>query len=111
MTPTDGDATTGRTGQFLAYCRILISIPEFIRNLSRQDRPEDPKRLAVIISASALALGFLIVVSVLARQGCSAKPIDSGLAAFAGSLALILSGLAGYVHRKPDDPLPPGGAQ
>lgn len=103
--PMAGNGTTGRIGRFLEPLRSLAG---FIHNLCRQDRPEDPKRLAVIISASALALGFLGCVATISRLALVGKALDNGLLTFAAGVGVTLGGLAGFVHRKPDDPMPGG---
>ena len=107
MTPTEL-IHTGFLSRMIGPLRNLAC---FIRNLSRQDRPEDPKRLAVIISASALAAGFLILIGTISRLAFLGKPLDNGLLTFTAGVGVTLGGLAGYVHRKPDEVLPPGGGQ
>jgi hypothetical protein len=105
--------TTGRIGQFLARIRQLMgpveSIAEFCRNLVRQDKPEDPKRLVMLVSAGGLVMGWLKLAWAAAGQIQQGHDIASGVATTLGALALLIAGLAGYVHRKPDDPLPPDG--
>jgi hypothetical protein len=107
------DPTIGRTGRFLAYLRQFLgpaeSIAGFCRNLVRQDKPEDPKRLVMLVSAGGLVMGWLKLAWAAAGQIQQGHDIASGVATTLGALALLIAGLAGYVHRKPDDPLPPGG--
>ena len=94
MTPTDGPGTTGHIG----LCQGLI----------RQDCPQDPKRLAVIIGAVSLALGFLGVASGVVWQIFSKNGLGPGLVAALVATAGPLGAMVYGVHRKPDDPLPGG---
>ena len=105
-TPTENAPTIGRIGRFF-HLDALKTLAGFIRNLSRQDRPEDPKRLAVIVSSAALAAGFLILIGTISRLALIGKPLDGGLLTFTAGVGVTLGGLAGYVHRKPDSPLEP----
>lgn len=80
------------------------------RSLIRQDRPEDPKRYALVRSTQALLVAFLSLVA--ADVACILFPTNSrSLTAAAVTLTLGVGGsvavLAGAAHKKPDDPLPP----
>jgi hypothetical protein len=96
----------------LSPCESIQTTPTtriptgFLCRLVRQDCPEDPKRLGIIVATAALALGFLICTATISIQAFRAKPLDNGLLTFTAGVGLTLGGLAGAAHRKPDDPLP-----
>ena len=54
MTPTGGNGTTGRTGRF--------------EDLIRQDRPQDPKRWALIRGTQTVMGGFTVLCLAAAKQ-------------------------------------------
>ena len=85
---------TGHTGRF----DLLI----------RQDRPEDPKRWAVVRSTQGLLTGFLILCAASAYQIVTKGDIGGGTVAVLIGLGGSAAGLAGYAHKKPDDPMPGG---
>lgn len=85
---------------------------EQFNNLIRQDRPEDPKRYAVVRSSQSLFSGFLLMCAASAYEVIKYKDIgDNTLKAVLG-LAFILAALAGVTHAKTDtepNPEPPKG--
>jgi len=91
-----------------------VSEPSAFKDLIRQDRPQDPKRYAVVIASRGLLVGFLALVA--ADAVCIVCPSKTR-ALTAADVTLTLgigasvAGLAGYAHKKPDDPLPGGGDQ
>jgi len=86
---------------------LMTKIPMgLLCRLIRQDCPEDPKRLGIIVATAALALGFLVCTATISIQAFRSKPLDNGLLTFTAGVGITLGGLAGAAHRKPDDPLP-----
>ena len=64
-TPTDGNGTTGRTGRF--------------EDLIRQDRPQDPKRWALIRGTQTVMGGFSVLCLVAAGQVMNKGDIQQGV--------------------------------
>jgi hypothetical protein len=83
----------------------------FLCRLVRQDCPEDPKRLAVVIGAVALALGFEAVAIAAAIEILLHNSLGAGIVAALIATAGPLGAMVYGVHRKPDDVLPPGDSQ
>lgn len=76
------------------------------RGLVRQDCPEDPKRLVVMISAVGLIYGFVTIARQAAQQIAQGHDIAGGTVGALLGIGTLLAGLAGYVHHKRDDVLP-----
>lgn len=80
----------------------------FLSRLIRQDCPEDPKRLAVILGTTGLLLGFLALAVPSAawvwKHGDLGGGAVAGLLGASGPLGAMVYG----VHRKPDDPMAGG---
>lgn len=94
-TPTTKTHTAGHTSRF--------------DRLIRQDRPEDPKRYAIVRATQGLLVAFLLLVG--ADVVCMVSPTATrSLTTVAVTLTLgigaSVAGLAGYAHRKADDPIP-----
>ena len=71
-------------------------------NLIRQDKPEDPKRYAVVRSTQALIGGFILMCSAACYQIIKHLDIgDNTVKAILG-LAFLVAALAGVSHAKPD---------
>ena len=83
----------------------------FLSRFCRQDHPEDPKRLAVIIGSVSLGAGYLGVALGVCYQVFVSNGLGPGLVAALIATAGPLGAMVYGVHRKPDDPLPPGGDQ
>jgi len=88
-----------------------VRTPGLFTRLIRQDMPEDPKRLAVILGALGLVLALLALAVPAAlwiyRHGDLGGGAVAGILGASGPLGAMVYG----VHRKPDDPiaLTPGG--
>ena len=95
MTHTGGNGTTGRTGRF--------------EDLIRQDRPQDPKRWALIRGTQTVMGGFTVLCLAAAKQVLLGKgDIQQGVGVVLVSLATLLVGGTVLAHRKPDEQLPGG---
>lgn len=91
MTPTGGNGTTGRTGRF--------------EDLIRQDRPQDPKRWALIRGTQTVMGGFTVLCLAAAYQVFKSDDIKQGVGVVLIALATLLVGGAVAAHHKADDPL------
>ena len=80
----------------------------FWAGLVRQDRPEDPKRLAVVVAVLTLAIGYLGVASAVVYQIFKSNGLGPGLTAALIATAGPLGAMVYGVHRKADDNLPGG---
>ena len=80
----------------------------FFARLLRQDTPEDPKRLVLLVSAATLVVIALALVLPAAIWVGHHGDLGRGVVAVIIAVAGFLSGLAGYAHKKPDDQLPGG---
>lgn len=79
---------------------------EWISKLIRTDCPEDPKRLLLLLSGCALIIGFLSLAIPAGIHIHKYGDIGSGAVGALICTAGPLAGLAGYAHKKPDDPSP-----
>lgn len=83
----------------------------FLSRYCRQDHPEDPKRLAVIVATFALAVGYAGIAMAVVFQIFRSNGLGPGLVAALVATAGPLGAMVYGVHRKPDEPLAPGGDQ
>jgi len=81
-----------------------------MEDLIRQDRPQDPKRWALIRGTQAVMVGFLTLCGAAAYQIFKSQDHDihQGVATVLISLAALLITGTVVAHHKPDDPLPLG---
>lgn len=82
----------------------------FLSRLIRMDMPEDPKRMAVVVSTVVLGLGFMTLVIPAGVRIYKAGDLGAGAVAAIVSIGITLGGLAGYTHGKGDEitPVPEG---
>lgn len=81
----------------------------FLR-LVRQDRPEDPKRYALVRATQTLlsAFGALVFADVVAIVfPTTTRTLTTAAVALTLGVGSSVAILAGAAHRKPDDPIPP----
>ena len=96
-TPTTNTPTTGRTGRF--------------EDLIRQDRPQDPKRWALVRGTQTVMVGFILLCLAGAKQVITKGDIEQGVGVVLVSLAALLITGTVAAHRKADDPIPPSQEQ
>jgi hypothetical protein len=77
-------------------------------NLIRQDRPQDPKRWALIRGTQTVIWGFSALCGAAAYQVVRSSDIKQGVGVVLVSLAALLVGGTVVAHHKPDDLLPGG---
>ena len=75
----------------------------FLSRLIRQDTPEDPKRLVLILSALGLIVGFLVLAVPAAVKIYQTGDLGGGAVAALLGASGPLAGLAGFAHKKPDE--------
>jgi uncharacterized membrane protein len=80
----------------------------FLSRLVRTDYPEDPKRLVLILAALGLIGGFLALAIPAALRIYRTGDLGGGAVAALIGAGGPLAGLAGYAHKKPDDPIQGG---
>ena len=98
-TPMAGSATTGPTTPSPEARNFLV-------RLLRADCFEDPKKLVTLAAASGLIQAFVRIGNAAVAQVKAGNDISGGTQATLLGLALFIAGLAGYIHRTPNnDPL------
>jgi ABC-type uncharacterized transport system permease subunit len=80
-------------------------------DLIRQDRPQDPKRWALVRGTQAVMAGFFVLCLSAAKQVWAKGDIQQGVGVVLISLAALLIGGTVAAHRKADDPIPPSPEQ
>lgn len=79
-----------------------------MEDLIRQDRPQDPKRWALIRGTQTVMGGFTVLCLAAAKQVLAKGDIQQGVGVVLVSLATLLVGGTVLAHHKPDEQLPGG---
>ena len=77
-------------------------------DLIRQDRPQDPKRWALVRGTQTVMGGFILLCFASAKQVVTKGDIQQGVGVVLLGLAALLITGAVAAHHKPDEPVTGG---
>lgn len=112
--PTESAPTTGHIGLWqkaktlFGILSSLATLAKFIGNLTRQDQPQDPKRLGLMLQAVGLFMGFLAIAGAVTYRIVSKGDVGNGAIWALAVVGTLFTGGQVIAHFKPDSPLDGG---